>query len=165
MNIMGYITFRKNQKSLNFAYQIKRLEKLNLEFENKDHFQRLGISRSAQDGDIKKAYFDLAKVLHPDKLSKSTPNQVKELSKQVFSKIQIAYDTLRKESKRKVYIEELEIGQSKKYMEADQLFELSKSFILKGQYSQARKDLKQAIALNPESSEFQIYNLWTEIKL
>ena len=165
MNIMGYIVFRNSQKSLNFSYQTKRLEKLNSEFENKDYFQRLGISKSAGDGDIKRAYFDLVKVLHPDKLSKSTPHQVKELSKKVFSKIQTAYDTLRKENKRKAYIEELDIGQSKKYMEADQLFDFSKSFILKGQYSKARKELKKVIKLNPESVEFKIYYLWTEIKI
>ena len=164
MNVMGYITFKNTQKSLNVAYQVKRLEKLNLEFENKDYFQRLGVSRSAQEGDIRKAYFDLAKVLHPDKLSESSSNQVKELSKKVFSKIQIAYDSLRKEEKRKTYIEEIEARQSEKYMEADRLFEMSKSFILKGQYSRAKKELKQAISLNPESFEFKIYALWAEMK-
>ena len=164
MNIMGYIIFRNSQKSLNVVYQIKRLEKLNLDFENKDYFQRLGISQSAQEDDIRKAYFDLAKVLHPDKLSKSSSNQVKELSKKVFSKIQIAYDNLRKEDKRKAYLKEVETGQAEKYMEADQLFEMSKSLILKGQYSQAKKELKQAMTLNPESFEFKIYSLWTEIK-
>ncbi len=164
MNIMGYISFRNTQKSLNLNYQIKRLEKLNLEFQNKDYFQRLGVSRSAKDNDLKKAYLDLAKVLHPDKLNKSSPDQIKDLSKKVFSKIQTAYNTLRKKDTRETYITEIEIRQSAQYIEADQLFDLSKSFISKGQYSKAKKELKQAMALNPESYEFKIYGLWTEIK-
>lgn len=163
-NIMGYIEIRNDSKSLNFTHQTKRLQKLQAELENKNYFERLGVSRSAKDADIKKAYFDLAKVLHPDKLTKSAPDQIKELSEKVFEKIQVAYDTLKKPERKDKYLAELEAGQTEKFMKGDQLFEAGKSFLAKGQYSEARAQLQQAMKYNPNSPEIKIHAIWAEIK-
>lgn len=164
-NIMGYIQIRNDSKSLNFAHQTKRLQKLQVELENKNYFERLGVSRSAKDADIKKAYFDLAKVLHPDKLSQSAPAQIKELSEKVFEKIQVAYDTLKKAERKEKYLAELEAGQTEKFMKGDQFFDSGKAFLAKGQYSEARQHLQQAMKYNPNSPEIKIHSIWAEIKV
>ena len=164
-NIMGYISISNSHKTLNFNHQAKRLQKLEVELEEKNFFERLGVSRSAKEGDIKKAYFDLAKVLHPDKLSDNTPPQIKELSQKVFDKIQVAYDTLKKEDRKDAYLEELEAGQSEKFMQGDQLFDTAKQFTHKGQYSQAQNALKKAVKLNPNSPDIKIHLIWVELKL
>jgi hypothetical protein len=92
-NVLGFIHFDSAHKAMNFAHQAKRLQKLDKELAEKNYFERLGVSRSAKEGDVKRAYFDLAKVLHPDKLAANTPDNVRELSEKVFEKIQLAYDT------------------------------------------------------------------------
>jgi DNA-binding response OmpR family regulator len=164
LNIMKMIEIKKVSKILNFSHQTKRLQKLQVELESKNYFERLGVSRSAKENDIKKAYFDLAKVLHPDKLNESTPEQIRDLSEKVFAKIQIAYDTLKKEDRKEKYLEELNAGQSEKLMQGDQLFDVGKALLAKGQYSQAKRQIQKALKLNPDSPDIKIHSLWTEIK-
>ena len=53
----------------------------------------LGVSRTASAKEIKKAYFDLAKVQHPDKGG----------SEEKFKQIQMAYDILSDDGKRRHY--------------------------------------------------------------
>lgn len=163
-NIMGFIEFDNAQKSLNYSHQAKRLQKLEHELENKNYFERLGVSRSAKEADIRKAYFDLAKVLHPDKLSDSTPEQIKSLSEKVFEKIQVAYDNLKKPEKRDNYLLELEAGQSEKFIEGDVLLDSAKGLLAKGQYLQARTHLQKAIKFNPNSPEIRIHSCWADLK-
>ncbi len=163
LNIMGYIEVKNVHKTLNFNHQAKRLQKLQLELEQKNFFERLGVSRSAKEADIRKSYFDLAKVLHPDKLSESTPEQIKELSQKVFDKIQIAYDTLKKEDRKEAYLQELEAGQSEKIIQGDQLFEAGKKLLHEGQYSQAKRQLQKALKL-ADGPEIKIHAIWAEIK-
>jgi CheY-like chemotaxis protein/curved DNA-binding protein CbpA len=163
-NIMGYVEFSSANKTLNYSHQAKRLQRLDHELESKNFFERLGVSRSAKESDIRKAYFDLAKVLHPDKLSEKTPDQVRSLSVKVFEKIQAAYDTLKKEEKREAYLMELEAGQSELFIEGDQLFDNARNLLAKGQYSQAKKLLHKAAKLNPNSPDIKVHFCWAELK-
>ena len=56
----------------------------------------LGVSRGSSQGEIKKAYFKMAKQYHPD-VNKS------EGAKSKFEEINEAYETLGDESKKRVY--------------------------------------------------------------
>jgi len=58
-----------------------------------DLYTTLGIGRDAESREIKKAYFDLAKVHHPDKGG----------NEEKFKKIQNAYDVLSDDDKRRMY--------------------------------------------------------------
>ncbi len=164
LNVMGLIKIGTTHKTLNFAHQAKRLQRLDGELDEKNYFERLGVSRSAKDSDIKKAYFDLAKVLHPDKLAEGTPRDVIDLSQRVFEKIQIAYDTLKKEDKKNEYLDQFEADQSEKFLQGDQIFEVAKTLVFKGQFSQAKHSLTKAIKLNPHSNDIKIYMIWIDLK-
>jgi len=59
-----------------------------------DLYKVLGVSRDADASDIKKAYFALAKVEHPDK---------KPGNDEKFKKIQEAYDVLSDANRRRTY--------------------------------------------------------------
>ena len=63
---------------------------------DKDYYGLLGIDRGAEPGEIKKAYFKLAKQYHPD----LNPG---DEAKEKFAKINNAYETLSDDSKRRVY--------------------------------------------------------------
>lgn len=56
-------------------------------------YEVLGVSHDASSKEIKKAYFDLAKVVHPDKGG----------SEEKFKEIQTAYDILSDDGKRRMY--------------------------------------------------------------
>ena len=61
-----------------------------------DYYKTLGVSRSASQDDIRKAYFGLARKFHPDK------NPEKDAKKK-FQKIQAAFDVLNDPHKRELY--------------------------------------------------------------
>ena len=66
----------------------------------KDYYQLLGISRTAPDREIKRAYHDLARKLHPDKAP--DPEEAKRLEDE-FAAITKAYNTLKDLEKRREY--------------------------------------------------------------
>lgn len=64
--------------------------------EKRDYYEVLGISRNADEAEIKKAYFALAKKYHPD-MSKEPDAQKK------FAEVSVAYECLSNADKRKQY--------------------------------------------------------------
>lgn len=62
-----------------------------------DFYSTLGVSRGAAEGEIKKAYYKLAKQYHPD-TNQDDPEAAKK-----FQEVQRAYDTLRDPQKRAAY--------------------------------------------------------------
>lgn len=67
----------------------------------KSHYKVLGVSQTADDKAIKKAYRDLALKYHPDRAAAN--NITKEDCEKIFKKINEAYGTLIDPSKRKEY--------------------------------------------------------------
>jgi molecular chaperone DnaJ len=64
---------------------------------NKDYYETLGVQRSADSDEIRKAYRKLARKYHPDL------NPGDKAAEDRFKKVQEAYDILSDESKKKVY--------------------------------------------------------------
>ena len=60
----------------------------------KDSYDILGVSPSASDEEVKKAYRELAKKFHPDL---HTNNPLAELAQEKFTEVQEAYDTVMRE--------------------------------------------------------------------
>jgi molecular chaperone DnaJ len=65
--------------------------------QKRDYYEVLGVSRSASAGEVKKAYYKLAKEMHPD-LNKDDPG-----ASDKFSELQDAYETVSDPEKRKMY--------------------------------------------------------------
>ena len=66
--------------------------------EKRDYYEVLGVSRTATDEELKKAYRKLAKKYHPD----ANPNN-KEEAERKFKEVNEAYETLSDKQKRKLY--------------------------------------------------------------
>jgi len=81
-------------------------------------YEVLGLTKDASSGQLKKAYFQLAKELHPDK----NPNNPEALQK--FQEVSHAYEVLSDPEKRNVYDEYGEEGlQGGPSMDASSIFE------------------------------------------
>ncbi|XP_004514938.1 chaperone protein dnaJ GFA2, mitochondrial [Cicer arietinum] len=63
----------------------------------RDYYEVLGVSKNASSSEIKKAYYGLAKKLHPD-TNKDDPEAEKK-----FQEVSMAYETLKDEEKRQQY--------------------------------------------------------------
>ena len=70
---------------------------------NRNHFEVLGLSRSAGEAEVKEAYFRLAKRFHPDVHHGASLSDLRDKLEAVFIRLGEAYDELRDPRKRGEY--------------------------------------------------------------
>lgn len=68
-----------------------------------DHYQALGIRRSANLAEVKRAYYALAKRFHPDRFRREVDAQRLASIESAFAQIAQAYETLKDKGSRAVY--------------------------------------------------------------
>lgn len=73
----------------------------------RDHFQVLGLPRSAREADVKDAYFRLARRFHPDVHHSAELADLRDALESVFIRLGEAYEVLRDPRKRADYEERL----------------------------------------------------------
>jgi CheY-like chemotaxis protein/curved DNA-binding protein CbpA len=164
MVLCRVIGFGDAKKSFDFEVQRMRFSRLNEEMEPQNHFERLGVSQKAKEQEIKRAYHELAKVLHPDKLPPNTPEDIRDLCRSVFSKLSEAYETLSDNIKKDIYLKELEHGRAELVFQAEEFSEQSKIALGKGDYKKAKELMLECKRLAPQSTEQKLLLLWARIK-
>ena len=130
--------------------------------QRRDYFGVLGIETTAESSAVQKAYFTLAKLVHPDKIARSALDAVdKERANQVFKFISDAYTTLMDPTKRQAVIRSAEAGQpnpfagaggaaSKGHREEGRIYHHKGQRLLQMRgYADAEKVLRQALKLAP----------------
>jgi curved DNA-binding protein CbpA len=158
---IDYIKFKAGAKKTGDSQsQLQRLKKVWENMRNQDYFSVLGLTRSFKVNEVKKSYHELAKIFHPDKLSDASPNELKDLAKQVFGRMTEAYNILSDEHRRTTYVKELEMGRAEKILQAEALFEAGKSLLTSGQSAKALEKFRAAEALKPPSSDLLIHLAW-----
>ncbi len=73
------------------------------ELEGRNHYQILGVIESSTAAEIKKAYFKLAKLYHPDRHLDPEMQEAKGMLEALFSRITEAYNTLSSQAARDEY--------------------------------------------------------------
>lgn len=68
-----------------------------------DHYQMLGVRRSANAGDIKRAYYALAKRFHPDRFRRGADAAQLARIESAFAQIAQSYETLKSNQSRAAY--------------------------------------------------------------
>jgi tetratricopeptide (TPR) repeat protein len=147
-----------------YAMLRRRLTRLKGELQKQTHFERLGVSPKAKAPEIKRAYHELAKVLHPDKLDPETPPDVRDLTRECFACVSQAYEVLSDEDNLRDYVRGLEQGNSEKAFEAESLAESAKAFLAKGDVTRALGIFEEAIKLAPPSVDLRLHVLWAKLK-
>lgn len=141
-----------------------RLQKIDADLTKQNYFERLGVSQKAKEAELKRAYHDLAKILHPDKLGPQTPIEIRDLARVAFEKINLAYQTLTDPKAKEQYLLELEKGRAEAVLEAEQLKENAQGLLTKGDIRRAREMLERAVSLAPPTAEMKLYLMWAKLK-
>jgi hypothetical protein len=149
---------------------IASLQALLAKLTGADHFAVLNVKQEATSAQLKIAYFQLAKVYHPDAVPAEAPAEVKKLCQDVFAKVSEAWSVLGDDAARADYLEQLKGGGTAevdvgKIFEAENLFQTGTMFVKARNYAEGLKKFEEAIALNADEAEFGMWKAWCEFAL
>lgn len=137
-----------------------------------DHFTMLGVTQDAVQADLQRAYFELAKTLHPDRLRASRVEHPRADS--IFAVINQAFAVLSDPAKRSEYIANLAAGspaeRRKAEHEAEELalrlinaevaYQRGEAALNGGNVDAALAAFTEAVELNPEEGEHHALFGW-----
>jgi len=161
--ILEFICFDKQAKQQDHKSHLERLQKIKSDMEIQNHFEVLGLNEKAKSKEIKRAYYELSKLFHPDKVSAQAPQEIRDLTSFIFAKVSKAHEVLEDETKRASYLKELEKGFAEKILESESYFEEGKSLLKSNQPTKAVNAFETAMSLRPPTSELRLYLLWAKI--
>ena len=132
-----------------------------LKSSSRNYYELLGIKETATFGEIKTAYFELAKKYHPDRISSAPDPEIKEKANFVFAEINKAYETLTNPHKRGEY-------DSKGYKEGSSqdgfhenlaekarlLYLRAKAMYNQKKYWEASSIMDETVRLDPKKSSY-----------
>ncbi len=150
------------------AAQAVRLQEALTRSEESTHFELLGLDRKATGAEVKKAFFVLARELHPDTVS-SGHAALRSVKERLFSKINEASQVLSDEKRRIEYEEELD-GKANnvdiaRIFAAEEAFQKGEIMIKARKYEAGLKLVEEAITLNDQEAEFYAWRGWARFLL
>jgi tetratricopeptide (TPR) repeat protein len=140
--------------------QILEALELHRKLSELDYFQILGVSRSADEAEVKKAYFKLARRFHPDLFTRSLDMATKAKIDEVFDQIAKAYRTLTSKEAKSLYIQKAapparpdDKDQTKS---AEVRFRQAKTLFSQGRIEQAIHLLEEAVRIRSDKGDFYL---------
>lgn len=129
--------------------------------ETLSHFELLGVEPNASEKDIRDAYREMSKHIHPDRFFNSTNQSLKEMSKRVYKEMVASNLVLKDEQKRKEYSDHLFSSQRKKdekqktilpkSMQAKKYYDQAVIFLEDRNFSSAKLNIQLALSYEPDN--------------
>jgi len=134
-----------------------------------DFYQVLGVARSANEEEVKKAYFVLARKYHPDRFGRHLPPGVKEQVDDVFDYITKAYRTLTNRDQKTTYASKLSSiaadDDKDRSKNAEIRFRQGKTLFSQGRYEEAIVLLEESVRLKDDKGDFFLLLAMAESKV
>ncbi len=141
-----------------------------------DHYTLLGIARTATPEQIRTAYFNLARKLHPDRLTSLGISDPKKDAQRVFAQINGAFAVLTDPAKVADYLDVLERGgeavvrdeqaradeMATKLMLGEEAFKRGEMALRRNDVAQAVAEFQTACDLQPSEPEYQALLAWAK---
>jgi len=136
-----------------------------------NHFEALGVSQRASVGEVQRAYFALAKELHPDRLRRAAdgavPADARALAEQISHQLAVAFETLSDDRRRSDYKSRLEKGAKtsasddlSRLLGAESRFRKGQGALEAGNWPDAARAFEEAVTLYPDEGEFIASHAW-----
>ncbi|MBM3294901.1 MAG: hypothetical protein FJY82_10295 [Candidatus Aminicenantes bacterium] len=150
--------------------QIAEALELHRRLAEMDYYQLLGVSRTADDAEVKKGYLRLARRIHPDLFGRHLEAEDKTKIDELFDHLTKAYRTLSSKEDRAAYSqkgpaparpdEEKDRGK-----QADVRFRQGKTLYNAGRFEEAVVHLEEAIRLKDEKGDYYLLLAMAESKI
>ncbi|MCP2604834.1 DnaJ domain-containing protein [Candidatus Aminicenantes bacterium AH-873-B07] len=127
---------------------------LERELDSLNYYQILKISPSASPEEIKRAYFTLAKLYHPDRFARNASPEVIKKAQRVFVKITKAYETLIDLDKRKEYDASSIRGKVNHSKELELKFRKAKALYKQRKYREAIALIKEILKFRKDKGSY-----------
>lgn len=136
---------------------------------NLDHYQLLGVETLADQTEIKKNYFRMARKFHPDLFERDLPHEIKSVIEAVFEHVSNAYQILSDEKKRTVYDSQKEkppVEDKRNWAKvAEVKFRQGKTLYDKAQFLEAIVFLEEAVKLQGNKGQYYLLLAMTQAKI
>ncbi len=134
----------------------------------RDHYEMLGIARDASGGDVKRAYFKLAKRLHPDSVARAGLEDLRRESTELFARIGRAYEVLSDPGKREAYDADesspASMADAERAAQAEGLFRKGEILLRAGNFAGALQFLRPCVEIWPEEADYRLALGWALYK-
>lgn len=160
------------------ATEVRGLIKKHLELLKKraDHYTLLGTHIDATPEEIRKAYFALARQLHPDRLSALDIADDARDAQRLFAEVNTAFGVLSDPVRRQEYTSILRRGgeaavaaeqaraeeMAIRILDAEEAFRRGEAALRRDQLSVALQEFARALALNPDEVDYVAAHTWAE---
>lgn len=160
------------------AGEVKALIKRHLELLRKraDHYALLGTHIDATPDEIRKAYFALARQLHPDRLSALDISDDTKEAQRLFAEVNTAFGILSDPVRRKDYTNVLRRGgeaavaaeqaraeeMAIRILDAEEAFRRGEAALRRDQLASALQEFARALQLNPDEVDYVAAHSWAE---
>ncbi len=158
------IAFNSQSQPQDYESEIKRYEKINMEMQKQNHFERLGLSKEARETEIHRAYMDLVKVIHPDRLAPGTPEKLRTLRLKTYQNICESYEVIKDRDSRQDYLREFVHAATENLLHCETLVAKGKVSLRRGDLTKAKEQLNEAVSRSFQSTELQLLLLWCQMK-
>jgi tetratricopeptide (TPR) repeat protein len=151
-----------------FERLAREIRELHAALGERDHYELLGVPRSAPLHDVKRAYFAAAKRFHPDALARLGLADLRVQAEEVFARIARAYETLSDPGRRRDYDHGLDRAgadaDAQRVVQAEALYRKAEIMMRAGNWSGAHDFLRPAVQLWPEECAYQSALGWALYK-
>lgn len=160
------------------AADVQRLvdERMALLERGASHFELLGVAPDVTPEALRKAYFALARQLHPDKLNALGITDESKRAQRLFAGVNAAFTELSDPVRRAAYVDILQRGGAKaiaaeqakaealaaRVVAAEEAFRRGEAALRRDQLTVATRELAQAMALNPEEADYIALHAWAQ---
>jgi curved DNA-binding protein CbpA len=141
-----------------------------------DHFQLLGVAQTAPPEEVRKAYFALARQLHPDRLSALGIDDEARDAQRVFAQVNTAFAIVSDKRRRDEYTAMLRRGgeaalradqaraeaMAMRIIESEDAFQRAEAALRRDQLGLAISELSRAIELNPDEADYHATLAWAQ---
>ena len=138
-----------------------------------NHFEFLGVAAAATPAEVQKAYFALARQLHPDRLQALAITDAGGDAQRLFASINHAFDVVSSPGKRAEYERLLDDdgneasdqdveAMAMRIFGAEEQFQRGLMALRRNHHSEAVAAFAEAVALNPEEGEHHALLAWAK---